>query len=135
MVIDAGNVTVTEEIAPNLDYETREPVPLESFGPTTRAPLGDLVYARSGDKGANANVGFFVHEPDEYRWLQSVMTKSTMQKLLRGDWNETYHLERVEMHGILAVHFVIYGILGRGVSSSARLDTFSKGLADYLRSQ
>jgi hypothetical protein len=28
-----------------------------------------------------------------------------------------------------AIHFVVYGILGRGVSSSSRLD----GFADYLR--
>lgn len=42
-------------------------------------------------------------------------------------------LERVEFPRIWAVHFVVYGILGRGVSSSSRLDALGKGCADYLR--
>ena len=134
-VIETGNVTVTEEIAPPQDYETRNPTPLDTFGSATEATLGTVVYARSGDKGANANIGLFVHEPDEYEWLRSMLTKKGMQRLLGEDWNESYHLERVEMPGIRSIHFVIYGILGRGVSSSARLDNFSKGIADYLRAK
>lgn len=33
-------------------YETKEAVPLESFGPTTRAPIGWIVLGRSGDKAS-----------------------------------------------------------------------------------
>ena len=32
-----------------------------------------------------------------------------------------------------AVHFVVYGALGRGVSSSVRLDSLGKGFAEWLR--
>ncbi|OAL30960.1 hypothetical protein AYO22_01255 [Fonsecaea multimorphosa] len=134
-IIEAGNVTVVEELLPSLDYDTKDPVPLEQFGPTVNVPMGQVVYARSGDKGANANVGFWVQQQDEYDWLRSALSKKEMIRILGDDWKDEYHLERVEMPGIFAVHFVIYGILGRGVCSSSRLDNFSKGVADYLRSK
>ncbi|EXJ68735.1 uncharacterized protein A1O5_08529 [Cladophialophora psammophila CBS 110553] len=134
-VLDAGTVSVTEALAPLIDEETTNPVPLESFGPTIEARMGDVVYARSGDKGSNNNVGFWVHEQDEYDWLRSALTKKELIRLLGGEWKEEFALERVEMPGILAVHFVVYGLLGRGVSSTARLDNFGKGLADFLRAR
>jgi len=49
------------------------------------------------------------------------------------DWHKDYFMERVEFPNIHAVHFVVYGILGRGVSGSTRLDCLSKGFADYIR--
>lgn len=134
-IIDAGNVRVTEPLSPQLDHETFHPTPLATFGETREVRMGDVVYARSGDKGGNGNVGFFVHEEDEYEWLRSALTKAKVVELLGDDWKEDFHLERVEMPRIFAVHFVIYGILGSGVSSSTRVDCFGKGVADYLRSR
>ncbi|KAJ4317384.1 hypothetical protein N0V94_004987 [Neodidymelliopsis sp. IMI 364377] len=43
---------------------------LASFGATVRAPLGTVVHGRSGDKGSDCNVGFWVRHQDEYTWLQ-----------------------------------------------------------------
>ena len=48
-------------------------------------------------------------------------------------WSEEFYVERVEFAGIMAVHFVVYGVLGRGVSGSSRLDSFAKGMGDWLR--
>jgi hypothetical protein len=56
-----------------------------------------------------------------------------MVELMGEDWSEDYFLERVEFPNIFAVHFVVYGILGRGVSSSTRLDALGKAFADYMR--
>lgn len=61
------------------------------------------------------------------------MTISRMRDLLGDDWDDSFSIERVEFPHIHAVHFVIYGILGRGVSSSSRLDGYGKGFADYIR--
>ena len=47
-------------------YETESPVAQDTFGATTTAPLGYVVHARSGDKGSDANVGFFVRHADEW---------------------------------------------------------------------
>lgn len=53
--------------------------------------------------------------------------------MMGESWDDGYAIERVEFEGIRAVHFVVYGILGRGVSGSARLDGFGKGVGDWLR--
>ncbi|OOQ89766.1 DUF1446 domain-containing protein [Penicillium brasilianum] len=104
-----------------------------NLGPTTAIRLGDVALARSGDKGSNLNFGLFVPNPAHWEWLQSYMTTSRIRSLLGTDWRDTFFIERVEFPRIHAVHFVVYGILGRGVSSSSRLDGFGKGFADYFR--
>ncbi|KAE8396175.1 hypothetical protein BDV23DRAFT_168429 [Aspergillus alliaceus] len=101
--------------------ETYDPTsPTVYNGPTKDIRLGDIALARSGDKGANLNFGIFVPNPTHWDWLRSFMTTSQMQAL-------------TEFPHIHAVHFVIYGILGRGVSSPSRLDGYGKGFADYIR--
>ncbi len=66
-------------------YETKSPYSLDVFGPTTRAPLGYLVHARSGDKGSDCNVGFFVRHQDEWDWLRSLLTVEKVRQLLGRD--------------------------------------------------
>lgn len=66
-------------------YETKSPYNLDVFGPTTRAPLGYVVHARSGDKGSDCNVGFFVRHQDEWDWLRSLLTVEKVRQLLCRD--------------------------------------------------
>jgi hypothetical protein len=66
-------------------HETCNPVDLSTFGPTTTAPLGYIVHARSGDKGSDCNVGFFVRNADEWDWLRSFLTVAKVRELLGGD--------------------------------------------------
>jgi hypothetical protein len=66
-------------------YETAEAADLSSFSPTVRAPLGYVVHARSGDKGSDANVGFFVRNQDEWDWLRSLLTVEKLRELLGLD--------------------------------------------------
>ncbi|OQE21338.1 hypothetical protein PENSTE_c012G02101 [Penicillium steckii] len=100
---------------------------------TKKINLGDIVLGRSGDKGGNLNVGLFPKDHPHWPWLRSYMTKDRMRQLVGDDWDDSFFIERVEFSHIEAVHFVIYGILGRGVSSSSRLDGFGKGFVDYIR--
>ncbi|KAF2808386.1 DUF1446-domain-containing protein [Mytilinidion resinicola] len=134
----------TEPLAPRETYDCREPSSLSAFGPTRAVRLGDIALARSGDKGANLNIGVFLPtalpsslpasaRPDAWSWLRSFLSVSKMKELLGEDWREAYYIERVEFAGICAVHFVVYGILGKGVSGSARLDGLGKGVADWIR--
>ncbi|KAB8236452.1 acyclic terpene utilization AtuA family protein [Aspergillus alliaceus] len=114
--------------------ETYDPTsPTVYNGPTKDIRLGDIALARSGDKGANLNFGIFVPNPTHWDWLRSFMTTSQMQALTGDDWDDSFSIERAEYPHIHAVHFVIYGILGRGVSSPSRLDGYGKGFADYIR--
>lgn len=123
----------TEPSASRDNYETANPVPLETFGATINVPLGDLLLARSGDKGGNINVGLFVQTAEQWEWLRSFMTKDRLRALMRKDWKDWYFLERVEFANIYAVHFVIYGSLGRGVTSSSLVDSLGKGFAEFIR--
>jgi hypothetical protein len=58
------------------------------FGETTKGPLGWIVHARSGDKGSNANVGFWVRHKDEYEWLQTLLSVENMKSLLADEYNK-----------------------------------------------
>lgn len=124
-----------EAIEERESYDTANPVPPDSFGPTVSMPLGNIALGRSGDKGSNINCGMFVDRPEIWEWFRSFLTLDRMKRLIGKDWKDEYRLERVEFPGIFAVHFVIYGILGRGVSSSTLLDNRGKGFTDYIRTK
>jgi hypothetical protein len=59
---------------------------LESFGPTQRGPLGWVAHARSGDKGSNANVGFWVKTNEEWQWLRTLLSTEKMKDLLADEY-------------------------------------------------
>lgn len=120
-----------EELGERQSYDADPFVPANTELRQVR--LGDVALGRSGDKGANLNFGLFVHTRAEWDWLRSYMSRAKVEELLGDDWKPYYSIERVEFPNIFAVHFVVYGILGRGVSSSKRLDGFGKGFIDYFR--
>ena len=44
--------------------------------------LGEMVHARSGDKGGDANLGVWVRNPDAWKWLESTLTVDQLRRLL-----------------------------------------------------
>lgn len=132
-------------------YETAGPVNLAFFGPATRAPLGYVAHARSGDKGSDSNVGFFVRHADEWDWLRSILTVERIRGLLGDDdkGKPIYRFELPHLYGWLypvwlwerlladvgavAVHFLLKDHLDRGVTSSSSYDFLGKNVAEYLR--
>jgi hypothetical protein len=71
--IPAPEHTILYQFEQEVD-ETADPVSLQSFGPTRTVPLSFIVHARSGDKGSDCNVGFFVRHADEYPWLRTLLS-------------------------------------------------------------
>ncbi|KAF5373616.1 hypothetical protein D9758_000983 [Tetrapyrgos nigripes] len=134
-VIQIAPVSKTQPFSGQRSYGPRSITSLTSFGPTRKAPLGSIVLARSGDKGANSNVGLWVRHDDEWPWLQSFFTVETFIKLLRDDWKDEYRVERFEIPSIRAVHFVCYGLLEDGTCSSSLLDCLGKAVGEFLRAQ
>jgi hypothetical protein len=102
-------------------------------GETRRVPLGAVAGARSGDKGGNANVGFWARTDDGYAWLAAELTPDRIRELLP----EAADLDvRVfPLANLRAVNVVIVGLLGDGVAASTRPDPQAKGLGEYLRSR
>ena len=132
---DAGHPSQYRKTKPRANYETSNPADLNSFGPTKTVPLGDVVLGRSGDKGANINLGLFVHSDEEWEWLRTIATRNKLQEWMGDDYKPEFFIERVEFAHLRAVHFVIYGPLSRGVTSCPLLDCFGKGFADFIRAR
>ncbi len=102
-------------------------------GGTLRAPLGTLVGARSGDKGGNANVGVWARTEDAYRWLSRGLTVERFQELLPE--TKELRVERHDLPNLLALNFVVHGLLGEGVAAGTRQDPQAKGLGEWLRAR
>lgn len=109
------------------------PPPAPPQEKTRRMPLGTLVGARSGDKGGDANVGVWVRTDAAYAWLASYLTVERLQQLLPEA--AELAVTRYELPNLLALNFVVTGLLGAGVSSSTRFDPQAKALGEWLRSR
>ena len=97
------------------------------------ATLGEIVHARSGDKGGDANLGVWARDRAASDWLTSTLTVDELRRLLP----ETRELaiERYELPNLGAVNFLIRGLLGTGATSSLRLDAQAKALGEWLRAR
>ena len=47
--------------------------------------LGEIAYARSGDKGAGANIGVIARSPADYAFLRDHLTARRGRAILRYD--------------------------------------------------
>ncbi len=102
------------------------------------APLGEVAYARSGDKGGDANIGVWIpaghhRRAEAVAWLIDLLDDATVRRLLP----EAADLD-IDIHplpNLGGVNIVIHGLLGEGVSSSTRLDPQAKALGEWLRAR
>jgi hypothetical protein len=141
---------VIEEVVVTADGERRsvEPPPLVRAdpiaaassvcdaipgGPTRRAPLGNVFGARSGDKGGNANVGIWAPDARAYAWLADFLTPARFGALVPEA--AALEVRRYDFPNLLALNFVVVGLLGDGVAASTRSDPQAKGLGEFLRAR
>jgi hypothetical protein len=96
-------------------------------------PLGLIAGARSGDKGGSANIGVWVRNREQFDWLSATLDTDRLRELLPETTDLVVH--RHSLPNLLAVNFVIEGILGRGVADNVRFDPQAKGLGEWLRSR
>lgn len=97
---------------------------------TVPVPLSRLAYARSGDKGDDANIGVIARQDAYWPILLRELTTQRVQDyfshLVRGQ------VERFELPGTHAVNFVLRQSLGGGGSFSLRSDPLGKSYAQML---
>ncbi|MFZ1362077.1 MAG: acyclic terpene utilization AtuA family protein [Candidatus Nanopelagicales bacterium] len=102
-------------------------------------PFGDIVGARSGDKGGNANVGFWVPDIGDgnhelrFAWLVNWLTPSRVHHLLPEA--EGLKVDVYPLPNLNSVNVVIYGLLDRGVAQTTRIDPQAKGLGEQFRAR
>ena len=106
---------------------------LDPAGPSRRLPLGTVAGARSGDKGGDANIGVWVRDAAAWPWLAATLTPERLRELLPEARN--LPVARYLLPNLLAVNFVISGLLGEGVAAAARFDPQAKAVGEWLRSR
>ncbi|MFD4325748.1 acyclic terpene utilization AtuA family protein [Nocardioides sp. NPDC058538] len=105
-------------------------------GATSRRELGELVYARSGDKGGDANLGLWVPQgrPEaSVEWLLDTVTPQWVRELLPEA--EDLAIDITPLPHLRGVNIVIHDLLGEGVAASTRFDPQAKGLGEWARSR
>lgn len=92
-------------------------------------PVGQIAYARSGDKGGMSNIGVAARRPEFYDALKRELTAEVVQDFFSDRARST---DRYELENLHAFNFLLHGILGRGGTSTLRLDPQGKALADAI---
>jgi hypothetical protein len=136
VVFEGETVEIPPTPAPRAFEPVEAPEPpavAVPVGPTREAPLGRIVGARSGDKGGNANVGVWTKTPAAYAWLERFLDVERLKALLPEA--RELEVERHPLPNLLALNFVLKGLLGDGVAASLRADPQAKSLGEYLRAK
>lgn len=92
--------------------------------------LDRVAHARSGDKGAHANIGAIAYTQAGYAFLQRVLTADAVHR--HFEKLGVTRVERFELPKIRAFNFVLYDALAGGASTSLRIDTQGKLLSTAL---
>jgi hypothetical protein len=92
--------------------------------------LGDIAYARSGDKGSGANVGVIARTPGDYELLRRHLTAAAVEEFFKPIGVGTVF--RYELPNLGALNFILPGILAGGGSVSLRSDAQGKALGQQL---
>ena len=123
---------------PQAAIEPKRPTPLALVGSASAIPkrenemigavsrLGDMAYARSGDKGIDANIGVIARQAPDYHRLCRVVTSERVAAHL--GIVDARRVTRYELPNLAALNFVVRGIL----ASPLRTDAQGKALAQVL---
>ena len=132
--IDGERVTLED-----VDPARCEPLPESSpesssavlpEGETVALPLVAIAHGRSGDKGADVNIGIRSRHEDFWPLIVAQLTVEAV-----GGWLAHLgadHVERFNLPGINAVNFLLHGGLGAGGTASLRFDPQGKAVAQQL---
>jgi hypothetical protein len=121
---DNSRWAVAKALAESEASGTEPPSPLPS--PKDRKCLYDIACARSGDKGASANVGLIARNNESWEFLRSWLTAERVAEFFAPMGAES--AERFELPNLVALNFVIHGVLRR----SLRTDAQGKALGQML---
>jgi hypothetical protein len=116
-----------------VDRPAVPPAP-EADGDLARAPLIDLAWARSGDKGDAFNIGVIARKPDYLPWIRRALSPEAVKAFFAHEFEgaKAPQVIRYELPGLSALNLHCIQALGGGQFSSLRLDPLAKGKAQQL---
>lgn len=99
--------------------------------------LRDIALARSGDKGDRATLSVVAHAVADGAVLERLLTVERVHAVYAapppaGLGLPIRHIERHVLPQLGAVHFVMHGALGGGVTRSLALDAHGKSLSAWV---
>jgi hypothetical protein len=105
-------------------------VPSESLGTECTVPLIELAWARSGDKGNDANIGVIARKPEYIPYIRRALTDAAVARYFAHVLPR--EVKRYELPGIGGFNFLLKDALGGGGIASLRNDPQGKGFAQIL---
>ncbi|KIC11788.1 terpene utilization protein AtuA [Leisingera sp. ANG-M1] len=128
---EAGEVAIEPAgRVPVRNLELPAPPALPSVKGTVEVPLVRLAWARSGDKGDNANIGVIARRPEAMPWIWAALDEAHLRSVFGHFWQG--HFERFYLPGSHSLNILLHGALGGGGTSSLRNDPQAKGYAQLL---
>ncbi|MBI1314828.1 acyclic terpene utilization AtuA family protein [bacterium] len=118
----------TAESNDHLDHSAEPEVSLTSEAGEmldNLATLRDVAFARSGDKGINANVGVLARRPRDFDWLCQELT---VARVAEHFGIAASRVQRFELPNLAGLNFILQGIL----ENPLRTDAQGKALAQVL---
>ena len=131
--LDGATLDYEEPAVPPPTMPTRSPEPVPArldIDDPVEIPLLAIAHARSGDKGADANIGVRARHPDFIPVLQQQLNAERVAAWFAHRVDGSVH--RYEVPGIQAFNFVLRDALGGGGISSLRFDPQGKAYAQQL---
>ncbi len=95
-----------------------------------RVHLREIAFARSGDKGNNANIALFANCQEGYEFLKETLTSEVVLDFFKD--LGVKEVIRYEVPNLNAFNFILIDALGGGGISSLRIDAQGKALGQSL---
>ena len=95
-----------------------------------KVKLGNIAYARSGDKGSSSNVGIIFRNKDCYDWAVLNLTERVIEEYFKEI--ALGGVKRYLMNNINAINYILYDSLDGGGSESLLNDAQGKTHAQAL---
>ncbi|MEI8402928.1 MAG: terpene utilization protein AtuA, partial [Alcaligenaceae bacterium] len=123
---------------PSPAYTTQvEPIALKAIAARAtfdaldvEVPLVRLAWARSGDKGDDANIGVIARRVEWLPLLRQQLTVESVKRYFAHLVEGT--VERFDLPGIHGMNFLLHQALGGGGTASLRSDPLAKSFAQML---
>ena len=90
--------------------------------------LRDIAYARSGDKGANANIGVLARRTEDYPFLQTWLTAERVAAFFQPLGVES--VDRYELPNLDGLNFILRGVLRNTLRSDAQGKVLGQALLE-----
>lgn len=95
-----------------------------------KVPLIDIAYARSGDKGNDANIGLIAFTEEGYKLLVEEVTEAKVASFFSS--LSPLSVKRYLLPNLYALNFILEGVLEGGGSRSLHIDAQGKALGRRL---